>query len=321
VGAVRAVTIHDGGRLVLAERPDPEPGDGELLVAVRAAGLNAADLLQRAGHYPPPPGVPADVPGLELAGEVLAVGRAVRRFRPGDRVMALVGGGAQAELALVDERAALALPEGVDWPVAGGLSEALCTAHDALFSRCRLAMGERALVTGAAGGVGCVAVQLAALAGAEVVASARNPDTHETLRSLGAALAAAPEEALAAGPFDVVLELVGAPSLAGALGALAVGGRAIVIGLGAGQHLDLDLRVLLAKRAQLAGATLRARSPEEKGAVVAAAGRAALGHLRAGRLQVPVLATYPLAEAEAAYERFAAGGKLGKIVLLGPGAG
>jgi NADPH2:quinone reductase len=318
---VRALTIAEGGRLVLAERPDPEPGDLELLVAVKAAGLNAADLLQRAGHYPPPPGVPADIPGLELAGEVLAVGRAVRRFRPGDRVMGLVGGGAQAELALVDERAALAVPDGLSWAEAGGLPEALCTAHDALFTRCGLAMGDRVLVTGAAGGVGCMAVQLAALAGAEVVASARNPATHQALVDLGAQVAAEPGKALEAGPFDVVLELVGAPSLQGALGALSVGGRAIVIGLGAGQHLDLDLRVLMAKRANLAGATLRARSPEEKGQVVAAAAQAALPHLRAGRLRVPVLASYPLEQAEAAYGRFQEGGKLGKIVLLGPGVG
>src|SRR5271165_530057 len=163
-GDMRAVTI-DHGELRWAERPDPVPGDTELLVAVRSAGLNGADLVQRRGHYPAPPGWPADIPGMELAGEVVQVGRQVTRFAVGDRVMALVGGGGQASLAVTDETHALPVPDGLSWPEAGGFPEVYCTAFDALWDQGRLTMGERALVTGAAGGVGTAAVQLAAAVG------------------------------------------------------------------------------------------------------------------------------------------------------------
>ena len=173
---MRAVTIADG-RLVVAERPDPEPGRGELLVRVAAAGLNGADLHQLKGAYPAPPGSPPDIPGLELAGEVAAVGPGVFRFAEGDRVMAVVGGGGQAELAVVHERAAVPVPDGLGWPEAGGFPEVVTTAHDALFTQCGLGLGDRLLVHGAAGGVGTAAVQLGAAAGARVVASVRNPAT------------------------------------------------------------------------------------------------------------------------------------------------
>ena len=183
---MHAVVI-DEGRLCWQERPDPQTGDHELLVAVRAAGVNSADLAQRAGRYPAPPGWPPDIPGLEMAGEVVSVGRLVTRFAPGDRVMALVGGGAQATLATVDEAHALPAPDGLSWPEAGGFMEAFATAFDALFGQARLALGERALITGAAGGVGCAGVQLAALAGARVVASVRDRAQHDAVAALGAA--------------------------------------------------------------------------------------------------------------------------------------
>jgi NADPH:quinone reductase-like Zn-dependent oxidoreductase len=314
---VRAVTFVDG-EIRWQEHPDPAPGDGELLVAVRAAGLNAADLLQRRGRYPAPPGSPADIPGLELAGEVVAVGRRVERFAVGDRVAALVGGGGQAELAVVDERVALAVPDTVGWVEVGGFPEAFCTAHDALFRQCRLTMGDRVLVTGAAGGVGTAAVQLAAAAGAQVVASCRHPAFHDDLAALGAAEVAEPDEALERGPFDVVVELVGAPSLTGVLPRLATGGRVVVIGVGAGARLEVDLLTLMGHRAQVSGVTLRARSVEEKGAVVAAVGHAVVPLLARGALRVPVAATVPMVEADAAYERFSAGAKLGKVVLVAP---
>src|SRR4051794_38921982 len=151
-----AATVRDGA-LVVAQHPDPEPGLGEVLVRVRAAGLNAADLMQRAGMYPAPPGSPADIPGLELAGEVVALGPGATRFKEGDRVMAVVGGGGQADLAVVHERAAMPVPEGVAWEAAGGFPEVWTTAHDALFTQCGLGAGERLLVHGAAGGVGTAA--------------------------------------------------------------------------------------------------------------------------------------------------------------------
>jgi len=311
---VRAVTIAEG-RLEVAHRPDPEPGDTELLVAVRAAGVNAADLLQRRGLYPAPAGVPADIPGLELAGEVMRTGRRVTRFVPGDRVMAVVGGGAQAELAVVDEAVAMAVPDLVAWVEAGGFPEAFATAYDALVTQCRLAVGERVLVTGAAGGVGVAAVQLAVAAGAQVVAAARNPASHGALTELGAR-ACVPEEAPGLGPYDVVLELVGGPGIAQHLEALATGGRLAVIGVGAGARVEVDLLALMTRRAVLRGSTLRARPAAEKAAVASALARHVVPLLAAGRLRVPVAATFPLADASAAYERFAAGGKFGKIVLV-----
>src|SRR5213592_685204 len=154
---MKAATIRDGEVLV-AEHPDPEPGAGEVLVRVHAAGLNGADILQRRGGYPAPPGSPQDIPGLELAGEVVARGADAERFAEGDRVMAVVGGGGQAELAVVHERAAMPVPDALDWPAAGGFPEVFTTAHDAIFSQAGLQAGERLLVHGAAGGVGSAAV-------------------------------------------------------------------------------------------------------------------------------------------------------------------
>ena len=170
---MRAVVIKDGG-IVIEERPDPEPGAHEVLVRVHAAGLNGADILQRAGHYPPPPGVPADMPGMEFAGEVRGNGPGAERFPIGERVMGLIAGAGQAELLVVHERMLMPVPQRLDWPTAGGLPEAFTTAHDALFTQCGLQAGERLLVHGAAGGVGTAAVQLGRAAGARVTATVRN---------------------------------------------------------------------------------------------------------------------------------------------------
>ncbi len=306
--------VIDHGQISWRSYPDPSPEGHELLVRVRAAGLNGADIAQRAGHYPPPPGTPADVPGLELAGVVEAVGSRVLRFATGDRVMALVPGAAQAELCLVDEMLAMPVPEPLGWLEAGGTPEAFATAHDALFSQCDLRAGERLLVTGAAGGVGLAGVQLGLAAGAEVVASVRRSEHRPALAELGA-LAVAPEDAAGGGPYDVVLELVGAPSLTEVLPALAFWGRLVVIGFAAGHLAELDLRVLAHRRARLYASTLRARALEERALVVRGVERHVLPLLERGSVQVRVDASFAFAEVEAAYERFAAGGKLGKIVL------
>jgi putative PIG3 family NAD(P)H quinone oxidoreductase len=312
---VRAVTI-DGGRLVVAERPDPEPGRGELLVRVAAAGINGADLHQLAGGYPAPPGDPADIPGLELAGEVAATGPGVHRFRPGDRVMAVVGGGGQAELAVVHERTAIPVPDGLGWPEAGGFPEVVTTAHDALLTQCGLGLGDRLLVHGAAGGVGTAAVQLGVAAGARVVASVRNPDHRRAVADLGAAVAAEPARAFEEGPFDVILELVGAPNFPANLDALATGGRLMVIGVGAGATVQLDLRQLMGRRARVLASNLRSRPLEEKADAARRVEHQVLPLLAAGRLRVPVAAIFPLEDAQEAYDRFRAGGKLGKLVLV-----
>src|SRR5918998_1454180 len=170
---MRAATIRDGS-ITVQEHPDPEPQGNELLVRVRAAGLNGADILQLKGNYPAPPGSPPDIPGLELAGEVSATGRGVQRFETGDRVMAVVGGGGQAELAVVHERAAMPVPEELDWTTAGAVPEAFTTAPDALFTQAGLSVGERVLVHGAAGGVGMAAVQLATMARARGTPTVRD---------------------------------------------------------------------------------------------------------------------------------------------------
>ena len=311
---MRAATIVDG-RIEVADRPDPEPQDGQLLVRVRAAGLNGADILQVAGHYPPPPGVPADIPGLELAGEVVACGRRVGRFEPGDRVMAVVSGGGQAEYAVVHERTAMPVPDELDWTAAGGVPEVFTTAHDALFTQAGLTVGERLLVHGAAGGVGMAAVQLGVMAGARVTASVRDPHAREQVAALGAVNAIAPEDFVEAGEFDVILELVGAINLAGNLDALATSGRICVIGVGAGATTEINLMKLMQKRGRIHGSTLRTRPIEEKAVAARLVEKMVLPGFASGDLSVPVTASFPLEEAPAAYERFGAGKKLGKVVL------
>jgi NADPH:quinone reductase-like Zn-dependent oxidoreductase len=312
---MHAVVI-DNGELRWEEQPDPVVGDTELGVSVRAAGLNGADMFQRRGLYPSPPGSPANIPGLEMAGQVILVGRQVTRFVPGDRVMAIVGGGGQAEISVVDEAHALAVPDGVSWTEAGGFPETFCTAFDALFTQCGLGSGERLLITGAAGGVGTAAVQLGRHTGATVVASVRDPERRTELVGLGAHVAIDPAEAADHGPYDVVLELVGAASFPSALGALAVGGRMVVIGIGSGGQVELNLGQVMATRARISGSTLRARDRVAKAAVVEGVRRHVLPHLGAGELEIPVCAAFPFPEPGAAYDRFEAGGKLGKIVLV-----
>ena len=310
---MRAATIRDG-EVTVREHPDPEPQAGELLVRVRGAGLNGADMLQVKGGYPPPPGAPADIPGLELAGEVIAAGRGVTRFEPGDGVMAVVGGGGQAELAVVHERAAMPVPDELDWTAAGGVPEAFTTAHDALFTQAGLTVGERVLVHGAAGGVGMAAVQLATMAGARVTATVRDAAAREQISALGV-LALDPEGFEQYGPFDVVLELVGAPNLPGDLAALADCGRICVIGVGAGAKVELNLVALMTKRARMHGSVLRSRSLEDKAQAARRVERAVLPGFVSGDLSVPVTAAFPLDAVADAYARFAAGAKLGKIVL------
>jgi NADPH:quinone reductase len=312
---VRAVTIQDGA-LVVEERPDPEPGRNELLVRVRGAGVNGADMLQRRGLYPAPPGSPQDIPGLELAGEVAALGPGATRFAEGDLVMAVVGGGGQAELALVHERAAMPVPAGLDWPRAGGVPEVFATAHDAIFSQAGLRTGEHLLVHGAAGGVGTAAVQLGRAAGARVTGTCRREELRPEVERLGARVIP-PEGFAEHGPYDVILELVGAGNLAENLQSLATGGRIAVIGVGgSGAKAEINLGTLMQKRARIHGSTLRARPLEEKAVVARRLEKEVLPLFEAGALTVQLAATFPLDEVEAAYERFAAGGKLGKIVLL-----
>jgi NADPH:quinone reductase len=312
---MRAVTVREGS-LAVEDHADPTPGHGQILVRVRAAGLNGADMLQRLGGYPAPPGEPQDIPGLELAGEVEALGPGVRRFSEGDRVMAVVGGGGQAELAIVHERAAMPVPEALDWAQAGGLPEVFTTAHDALFTQAGLRPGEQLLVHGGAGGVGTAAVQMARAAGARVTATVRREELRAGVEALGARVIA-PDGFGEHGPYDVILELVGAGNLAENIASLARRGRISVIGVGgSGPTAEINLLGLMQKHARIHGSTLRARPLEEKAIAARLVERELLPKFDSGELTVPVADTFPLDQAERAYERFSAGGKLGKIVLL-----
>ena len=312
---MKAVTIVDQ-QIEIRDHPDPEPGKGELLVRARAAGINNADLMQVQGFYPAPTGSPADIPGMELAGEVVALGEGVTGFAEGDRVMAVVGGGAQAELVLLHERVAMRVPESVPSPEAGGFPEVFLTAHDALFTQGGVTIGDRVLVHGAAGGVGTAAVQLAAAAGARVTASVRNERLWDGVARLGAAEVVAHDDFAERGPYDVILELVGGVNMAANMAALNQRGRIVVIGVGAGASAQVDLLTVMAKGAVITGSTMRARPLEQKALVSRRAETHVVPLLADGVVRVLIEDTYPMKDASAAYERFAQGGKLGKIVLV-----
>jgi NADPH:quinone reductase-like Zn-dependent oxidoreductase len=307
-----------GGREVMRfeERPDPVPGSEEVLVAVRFAGINTADLAQRAGAYPAPPGAPQDVPGLEVAGRVVATGAAARGFAEGDRVFGLVGGGGLADRVVVHERHVTRVPDELSDEEAAAVPEAFITSHDALVTRGGLGLGDVLLVNGANGGVGSAGVQVGVVAGARVFASARS--AHAQLAELGAE-PVAPDEALAAvqaaGGADVVLELVGAPNLDGDLDALATLGRIVVVGTGAGTDGDLSLRKLMGKRAAIHGTVLRARPLEEKAAAVQRFAHEVVPHLASGRMRALVDRIFPAEEAPDAFDHMAGSGKFGKVLL------
>ncbi|HTP23872.1 MAG TPA: NAD(P)H-quinone oxidoreductase [Solirubrobacteraceae bacterium] len=307
------MTIKDQD-LSVEDHPDPSPGDGEVLVAVMAAGLNGADMMQRRGVYPAPPGVPPDIPGLEFAGEIVECGSGAVRFSPGDRVMGIVAGGGQAELVVVHERMVMPVPESLSWNEAGGVPETFTTAHDGVFTQAGLQPGERLLVHGGAGGVGTAAIQIAHASGARVTATVRNPDHRESVRKLGANVIA-PEGFVEHGPFDVILELVGAPNMPGNLEALALWGRIMVIGISAGAKAEVNLGVAMQRRARIYNSTLRPRPLEEKAMTARAMERSVLPMLDSGAVRVLIESTYPLEDAVAAYDHFARGRKLGKIIL------
>jgi NADPH:quinone reductase-like Zn-dependent oxidoreductase len=272
-------------------------------------------MLQRIGAYPAPPGYPQDIPGLEFAGEVAALGDGATRFEVGDRVMAITGGGAQAEFLTIHERLLMPVPDNLDWPAAGGLPEVFTTAHDAIFTQCGLLAGEHLLVHGGAGGVGTAAVQLGKAAGATVTATVRNPELRDKVEELGADNVIDPEGFETQGPYDVILELVGGPNMPGNFKAINTDGRIVVIGVGGGFKAEVNLLALMGKRATLRGSTLRARPMEEKALTARAVERSVLPQIASGEITVPIADTYSLENVADAYERFKAGGKLGKIVL------
>lgn len=312
---MRCVVIREGN-LEAEERETPEPGPNDVIVAVRGAGINAADLMQRDGHYPAPEGWPVDVPGMELAGVVSAVGERVHEPLLGRRVCAIVGGGAQATHCLVPAEHLLFVPDHVSWDQAGGFPEAFTTAHDALVSQGHLSAGERVLISGATGGVGVAGVQIAHALGAHVIAVTRTSEHHERLRECGADETVTLDQVAEVDRVDVVLELVGAAHLSVAQSLLNPFARVVVIGIsGGGSRVEIDLRAFMGTRATLTGSTLRSRKRREKGEVADRVSQTLIPRWRTGELHVPVARSFTLAEAAAAYDYFAAPGKFGKVVL------
>ena len=316
---MRAVVFTGaGGNEVvgLAERADPSPGPEDVVVHVRFAGLNPADLLQRAGRYPAPAGSPPDVPGLEVAGTVLECGERVADWAPGDRVFGLVGGGGLADRVLVHERCVTRVPDRLSDEEAAAAPEAFITAHDAVRTQAGLRMGERLLVHGAAGGVGSAAVQIAVSTGAHAIAVVRSEGAEGALSELGAEVVSESEFPGAVQELvDVVLELVGALHFPGNLEVLARNGRIMIVGVAAGAEVNLSLATLMQKRASIRGTVLRSRPLEEKAAAVRAFEREVVPGLADGRMRPLVDSVYPAGDVTDAFDRLAASGKLGKVLL------
>jgi len=321
---MRAVEITGGSgpaeALTLVERPDPVAGPGQIRIRVRAAGVNRPDLLQRQGRYPPPPGA-SDILGLEVAGEVDQIGEGVERWRTGDRVCALLGGGGYADLAVVDARHTLPIPDDLDFIDAAALPETVCTVFANVFEDGALKPGETLLVHGATSGIGVTAIQMARAAGARVIATSRGADKARAAAAIGADLsldARADDleaEIRAFGGADVVLDMVGADYAALNQAALKPFGRWAVIATQSGGRAEIDLGRLMMKRIVLTGSTLRARPADEKARLIAAVEATAWPWVAAGRLRPPVDTTFPLQQASAAHLRLEAGGHVGKIVL------
>ena len=314
---MRAIVLY-GEELRLEERPDPVPGSSEVVVAAPYAALNPADLSQRAGRYPAPPGAPQDIPGLEVTGRVVACGDAVLGWNVGDRVFGLVGGGGLADRVAVHERHVVAVPERLDDLEAAAVPEAFLTAFDGMVSQAGLGPGDLLLVNGANGGVGTAAVQIGRHVGARVIASARSAEAQRRLAELGAE-AVAPgeveERVRAAGGADVIIELVGGPNFALDIDLLATKGRLLIVGSGGGEKVEFSLRALTSRRARILGTMLRARPLEEKADAVQAFGHHLLPGLADGRLRGIVDRVFPADQVETAFDYMAQPGKFGKVLL------
>jgi NADPH2:quinone reductase len=325
--SMQAVIITEYGepeRLQLNKVSRPEPGAREVLVRVRSSGVNRADLLQRMGRYPAPPGSPTDIPGLEYAGRVEAVGSAVDLWQVGDRVMGILGGGGYAQYVTAHERTVVRVPAGISLEDAGAIPEVFMTAFDALFRQMSLSEGETVLIHAVGSGVGTAAVQLAQAAGVRAIGTSRTRTKMERALDLGLDVAVIgneewPDRVLAASGgtgVDVILDLVGGDYLEGNLRVLGEGGRQIVVGVPSGAKGSLDLRLLMGKRALIKGTVLRARPLEEK-ITLAREFEHRVCPLFAARTVRPVVdRAFPPQEAAAAHTMMAENRNFGKIVLL-----
>ena len=324
---MRAVVITTPGGpevLSLEEVPDPVPGEGEVLVEVTAAGVNPADVMQRQGFYPPPPGA-SPYPGLECSGRITGVGPGVSGWREGDSVCALMAGGGYAELAAVPAGQLLPIPDGVSLADAAALPEVACTVNASVFGQARLAPGEVLLVHGGAGGIGSMAIQLAKARGAIVATTAGTPEKMERCRELGADLAisyrdddfvAAVKDFTDGRGVDVILDIIGAPYLEKNVDALATNGRLLQISTRGGVQAEVNLGTLMRKRISIFASTLRARPVAEKSVVVADVRDQVWPLVAAGQVRPVIERTLPLAEAAQAHRLIDDGSHVGKILLL-----
>jgi putative PIG3 family NAD(P)H quinone oxidoreductase len=324
---MRAVIITQPGGpevLCLEEVPDPVPGPGEVLVAVAAAGLNRADVLQRQGHYPPPPGSPP-YPGMECSGRIIELGPEVAGWQVGDEVCALLGGGAYAEKVAVPQGQLLPVPGGVSLVDAAALPEATCTIQGTVYQMAHLAPGETFLVHGGAGGIGTFAIQIANAEGCTVACTAGSPEKLARCRELGADLAisyrdedftAAVLEFTGWHGADVILDIMGASYLARNLDALATWGRLVGIATRGGSRAEIDLGLLMLKRATILAATLRTRTVAEKAEVVAATREHIWPLISAGKVVPVIHAVVPMSEAAEAHRMLDDGSHVGKILLV-----
>ena len=320
------IAIHSpGGPEVLTaeQRPVSKPGEGEILIKVAAAGVNRPDVMQRMGLYPPPPGAP-DIPGLEVAGEVVACGTRVTRWKEGDKVMALVVGGGYAEFCLAYESHALPVPAGLSLTEAAAIPETFFTVWYNAFERGRLVAGETLLVHGGSSGIGTTAIQLAAAFGARLITTAGTPEKCNACRELGADVAinyktedfvAVTKQATGHHGADVVLDIVGGDYIDRNYEAAAVEGRIVQIAFQSSSRATVDFRRLMLKRLTHTGSTLRARSVADKGAIARAVEAKVLPLIAAGRVKPVIDSTFPLREAAAAHARMESSQHIGKIVL------
>jgi putative PIG3 family NAD(P)H quinone oxidoreductase len=320
-GMMTAIAIEGGRGPAEALKPvqiaRPEPADGQILIRVRAAGINRPDILQRLGGYPPPPGAP-DTMGLEVAGEVVT---AAGRWKAGDKVCALLGGGGYSEYAVCDSRHALPLPQGLDFVQAAGLPETVFTVFANVFEHGALKAGETLMVHGATSGIGVTAIQMGKAAGAKVIATARGADKAATAKTLGADIAVDTtaqdfaEVAKQAGGCDVVLDMVGGDYFPKDLDSLNTGGRIVFIASLGGGEVPLQIFRIMQKRAVVTGSTLRPRSADEKARLASEVERVVWPWIEAGKVKPQVDSTFPLAQAAQAHARLENGAHVGKIIL------
>jgi NADPH2:quinone reductase len=307
------------------ELPPPATAD-RVLVRVSAAALNRADILQRRGYYPAPPGTVQNIPGLELAGEVAEIGNEVRSLKVGQRVFGIVAGGAQAEYALVAESSLVEIPSNLDWVEAGAVPEAFITAHDALFTQAGLELGESVLIHAAGSGVGLAAIQIARAAGAMVYGSSRTAEKLERARAYGldeavavagdpASFASAVSECTKGAGVNVILDLVGGAYLAANLDALAMRGRLMLVGSTAGADAPLDFSIVMRKRLRIIGTVLRARSIEEKAHATRRFATHVVPLLARDAVRPVIDKVFQMDEVRAAHERMESNESFGKIVL------